>query len=130
MVVIVVRAAGAPDAVARSAVSLGMVALGIAAILQALRKGPIGSGYLAPPVVSAVYLHPSLSAVAHGGLALTFGMTVCAGVCEMVLSRLLPQSEPCLPLTLRSHPVPEHLSPLSIQAGLGIYNFSLTPSRT
>ena len=89
MVVIVVRAAGAPDAVARSAVSLGMVALGIAAILQALRKGPIGSGYLAPPVVSAVYLHPSLSAVAHGGLALTFGMTVCAGVCEMVLSRLL-----------------------------------------
>ncbi len=89
MVVIVVRAAGAPDAVARSAVSLGMVALGIAAILQALRKGPIGSGYLAPPVVSAVYLHPSLSAVAHGGLALTFGMTVCAGVCEMGLSRLL-----------------------------------------
>jgi NCS2 family nucleobase:cation symporter-2 len=90
MVTIVVRAAGASAAVAQSAVSLGMLALAVAAVLQALWKGPVGSGYLAPSVISAVYLYPSLSAVTLGGLPLVFGMTVFAGLCEIVLSRLLP----------------------------------------
>ncbi len=63
IVVIVVRAAQAPHAVAQSAVSWGMIALGIAAMLQAVWKGPIGSGYLAPSVLSAIYLQPSLLAV-------------------------------------------------------------------
>lgn len=54
MVAIVVRAAGAPAAVAQSAVSLGMLALAVAAVLQALWKGPVGSGYLAPSVIPAV----------------------------------------------------------------------------
>ena len=67
MVAIVVRAAGAPAAMAQSAVSLGMLALAAAAVLQALWKGPVGSGYLAPAVISAVYLHPSLTAIALGG---------------------------------------------------------------
>ena len=68
MVAIVVRAAGAPAAVAQSAVSLGMLALAVAAVLQALWKGPVGSGYLAPSVISAVYLYPSLTALTMGGL--------------------------------------------------------------
>lgn len=54
MVAIVVRAAGAPAAVAQSAVSLGMLALAVSAVLQALWKGPVGLGYLAPSVISAV----------------------------------------------------------------------------
>jgi NCS2 family nucleobase:cation symporter-2 len=90
MVAIVVRAAGAPTAVAQSAVSLGMLALAVAAVLQALWKGPVGSGYLAPSVISAVYLYPSLTALTIGGLPLVFGMTLFAGLCEIVLSRLLP----------------------------------------
>jgi len=89
IVAIVVRAAGAPAVVAQSAVNLGMLALAIATVLQALWKGPVGSGYLAPPVFSAVYLHPSLAAVALGGLPLVFGMTICADLFEMLLSRLL-----------------------------------------
>jgi xanthine permease XanP len=89
MVAIVVRAAGTPAEVAQSAVSLGMLALAIGVVLQALWKGPLGSGYLAAPVFSAVYLHPSLAAVAMGGLPLVFGMTMCAGLFEMLLSRLL-----------------------------------------
>ncbi len=97
MVTIVVRAAGAPAAVAQSAVSLGMVALAIAAVLQALWKGPLGSGYLAPSVISAVYLYPSLTAVTLGGLPLVFGMTVFAGLCEIILSRLLPRLRAVFP---------------------------------
>jgi NCS2 family nucleobase:cation symporter-2 len=90
MVAIVVRAAGAPAAVAQSAVSLAMLALAVAAVLQALWKGPVGSGYLVPSVISAVYLYPSLTAVTLGGLPLVFGMTLFAGLCEIGLSRLLP----------------------------------------
>src|SRR6266581_4291538 len=67
MVVIVVRHAGASPALAQSAVSLGLIAMGISAGLQALWKGPVGSGYLAPPVISAIYLSPSLLAVKAGG---------------------------------------------------------------
>lgn len=89
IMVVIMRAAGATDTVARSAVSLSMLALGVGAALQALRNGVIGSGYLAPPVVSAVYLHPSLNAVILGGLPLAFGMTVFAGLLEIVLSRCL-----------------------------------------
>jgi xanthine permease XanP len=48
MVALVVRSARAPTAVAQSAVSLGMLALAVAEVLQALWKGPVGSGYLAP----------------------------------------------------------------------------------
>src|SRR5262245_43461375 len=73
-VVLVVRAARAPAAVARSAISPGVVALGIGAAAQAVRWGPVGSGYLAPPVFSAVYLHPSLAAASAGGLPLVYGM--------------------------------------------------------
>jgi NCS2 family nucleobase:cation symporter-2 len=74
-----------------------MVALAIAAVLQALWKGPVGSGYLAPSVISAVYLYPSLTAVTLGGLPLVFGMTVFAGLCEIVLSRLLPRLRAVFP---------------------------------
>lgn len=89
MVVIVVRASGAAPQVAESAVSLGLIAMGISAALQAVWKGPVGSGYLAPPVISAIYLPCSLLAVRAGGLPLVFGMTIVAGAFEAVLSRAL-----------------------------------------
>src|SRR5262245_17855138 len=91
MVVIVVRQAGASAPVAQSAVSMGLIAMGISAGLQAIPKGPIGSGYLAPPVISAIYLAPSVLAVKVGGLPLVFGMTMVAGLFEAGLSRLLPR---------------------------------------
>ena len=68
MIVIVFKAAGAPHWQTVSAVSLGMVALAISTTLQALRKGPIGSGFLAAPVFSAIYLGPSVLAAKLGGL--------------------------------------------------------------
>jgi xanthine/uracil permease len=87
MVVIVVRQAGASAQVAQSAVSMGLIAMGISAGLQAIPRGPIGSGYLAPPVISAIYLAPSVIAVKADGLPLVFGMTMVAGLFEAVLSR-------------------------------------------
>ncbi len=88
LMVIVVQRAGASPEVARRTLSLAMLALGAGAVLQGLR-GPVGSGYLAPPVLSAIYLQASLMAVTVGGLPLVFGMTLAAGLCEAAFSRVL-----------------------------------------
>lgn len=87
---IMARESKASPLLAQQMVSCAMIAVGIAAILQALWKGPIGSGYLAPPVISAIYLQASLLALARGGLPLLFGMTIFAGFAEIILSRLIP----------------------------------------
>ena len=87
--VLVAQAAGAPAEVASAVVSMTLIALAIGAILQAIPLGPIGSGYLCPPIASVIYLVPSLVAAKHGGLAAVFGMTVAAGVLELGLARIL-----------------------------------------
>jgi xanthine permease XanP len=91
LVVVVARAAKAPEAVVLSMLSLAMLALAAASVLQALPHGPVGSGYLAVPVYSAIYLGPSVLAAEAGGLPAVFGMTIFAGAVEVVLSRFLPR---------------------------------------
>ena len=66
LIVIVARAAGAPDHTAMAMVSLGMIADAISSSLQALWKRPVGSGYLAVPVFSAIYLAPAILAAKAG----------------------------------------------------------------
>lgn len=89
IVVIVVRAAGADQETARSAVSMAMIASAIGTVLQALPRGPVGSGFLAPPVFSAIYLGPSILAAKAGGLPAVACMTVCAGLTEILIARFL-----------------------------------------
>ena len=89
IIVIIVRAAGVPADVATSAVSAGMIALAVGTALQALPRGPIGSGFFAPPVFSAIYLGPSLLAAKIGGLPAVFAMTIFAGAVEIIASRFL-----------------------------------------
>jgi xanthine permease XanP len=88
LVIIVQEAKTSPET-ARNVLSLAMLAMGIGAVLQGLWKGPVGSGYLAPPVLSAIYLKISLLAVNAGGLPLAAGMTMVAGGFEALLSRFL-----------------------------------------
>lgn len=89
MVVIVFRAAGASHAVTTSAVSLGMIAMALVSMLQAMRIGPIGSGLLAPSIFSAIYLGPSVLAAKSGGLPAVFGLTIFAGVVEVLIAHNL-----------------------------------------
>jgi NCS2 family nucleobase:cation symporter-2 len=70
-------------------ISFSLIALGVATLLQCLKKGPIGSGYLAPPVISAIYFPASMAAVTQGGLALVYGMTIFAGAIEIFFSFFL-----------------------------------------
>jgi len=94
---VVSREAGASVATSANILSLAMLVLGIGTVLQALAKGPVGSGFLAPINFSAIYLGPSLVAVQLGGLPLVFGMTIFAGLLESVLSRGLKHLRPFLP---------------------------------
>lgn len=89
IVVIVVHEAGASREEARSLVSMAMIASAFGTALQALPRGPVGSGFLAPPVFSAIYLGPSILAVKAGGLPALACMTVCAGLTEIVIARFL-----------------------------------------
>ncbi len=89
LVALVVEAAGIRSTQAGPYIGMAMLAVVLHALLQARRWPQIGSGYLCPPIVSAIYLPASLSAAAVGGLPLVAGMVVFAAVTEMVLSRLV-----------------------------------------
>lgn len=74
---------------ARSFISLSMIAGGLATIIQAFRKGPVGSGYLCPSLCGPTYFDASKVAAAAGGLPLLYGMTALAGVIECLFSRVM-----------------------------------------
>jgi len=121
MIVIVFRAANASHEATISAVSLGMVAIAIAATLQALRGGPVGSGYLAPPVYSAIYLGPSVLAAESGGLPAVFGLTIFAGIIEIVIARFLHRLRVVFPPAISGFIV----AIVGIQLGLVAFNHLL-----
>jgi xanthine permease XanP len=95
--VLISREAGSSPEDASNLVSIALLVLGFGAALQALNRGPVGAGILCAPVPSAIYLVPSLLAVRQGGLPLVFGMTVFAGLIEVVLSRALRFLRPLFP---------------------------------
>jgi xanthine permease XanP len=94
---LVLKESGASDALSLNVLGLAVMALGVAAILQGLPRGPVGSGYLCPANYSAIYLAPSLAAVKYGGIPLLFGMTIFAGAVEAALSPLLRRIRPLFP---------------------------------
>src|SRR6516165_380748 len=96
-VTLITQAAGASTSVASHAVGLGMISIALATLLQAHGLGPAGSGYLAPPVVSAIFFAPALEAAHRGGLALVCGMIAFAGVFEAMFASALPRMRRVFP---------------------------------
>lgn len=71
-------------------ISITMISSGIVTILQALKKGPVGSGYLCPSVCGPSYMQASFMAISSGGgLPVLFGMTGFVGVVESIFSRFM-----------------------------------------
>lgn len=89
MVALVAEAAKLPHHVAQSAIGLAMIAVLFMTVLQSLRLGPVGSGYLCPPVLSAIYLPSSIAAAAAFGLPAVCGMVTFAGACEIAVASLI-----------------------------------------
>ena len=97
MVALVAEAAKLPHHVAQSAIGLAMIAVAFMTVLQSLRLGPVGSGYLCPPVVSAIYLPSSLAAAATFGLPAVCGMVIFAGACEIAVASLINRTRKLFP---------------------------------
>lgn len=87
--VVIAREIGGDFAVAQSLICMSMIAAGTGTILQSIRKGPIGSGYLCPNLCEPSYLSVSIQAAWIGGLPLMHGMTLLAGSFECIFSRVV-----------------------------------------
>jgi NCS2 family nucleobase:cation symporter-2 len=96
LVAVVTRFASSADQV-QHMLRMGMIVTGLGAILLAVRKGPIGSGYLCPPIISPAFVSTAILAGGQYGLPALFGMTLAAGVFELVLARLLPRLRSLFP---------------------------------
>lgn len=88
---------GCPTATIQNVVAMSMIAGGIATILQALKKGPLGSGYLCTEGTDPSFIAVSVMAGATGGLSLIFGMTIVSGVIECILARVMHRLRVMLP---------------------------------
>jgi xanthine/uracil permease len=97
---LVAEAAGADHETVTSYIALSMIALGIATLLQAWGRHGIGSGFLLPSVFTAVYLPPSLLAAQAGGLGAVAGLTLVAGITQVLLSFVVQRLRPYLPTEL------------------------------
>jgi xanthine permease XanP len=57
----------------------------------------VGSGYLCPPVVTAIYLPSSLAAAGSIGISAVCGMVIFAGACEIAVASLVNRTRKLFP---------------------------------
>ena len=87
--VVIVRETGGTMTEIAGVVALSMIAAALGTVLQALGKGPMGSGYLCPNLCGPSYLAVSMQAAWLGGLPLMHGMILLAGMAEAIFSRVV-----------------------------------------
>lgn len=87
--VALVREIGGSFEEIRAVVALTMIACGIGTILQALRWRGIGSGFLCPNLCGPNFFGACAEAAWLGGLPLMRGMTIVAGIAELLFARLV-----------------------------------------
>jgi len=87
--VVIVQEVGGSFLEVSSVVSFSMIVAGMGTILQSLKKGPVGSGYLCPNLCGPSFLYVSLQAGWIGGLPLMHGMIMVAGLTEILFSRVV-----------------------------------------
>src|SRR5262249_20585417 len=87
--VVLVSEIGGEFSQVQAVVALTMMACGIGTILQAMRWRGIGSGYLCPNLCGPNFFAASMAAAWLGGLPLMRGMTMMAGLVEMVFARFV-----------------------------------------
>jgi len=121
-VVLVAEIGGAFEEV-RSVVALTMIACGVGTILQAVRWGIIGSGFVCPNLCGPNFFLSSMEAAWLGGLPLMRGMTIVAGLFEAVFSRFVNRIKFLFPPEITGLVVlmvAEGLVPLGVSKVLGI----------
>ncbi len=87
-VVLVTEIGGSFEQV-RGVVALTMIACGIGTIVQAFRMRGFGSGFLCPNLCGPNFFGVSMSAAWLGGLPLMRGMTIAAGLFEVLFAKTI-----------------------------------------
>lgn len=87
--ILVFRAANISMGTATDLLAVAMLVLALGTFLQAMRLGPVGSGFMCPSTFTATYLAPSLLAARSGALPLVFGMTIFAGLLQTAIAPIL-----------------------------------------
>ncbi|GGJ29990.1 solute carrier family 23 protein [Neoroseomonas lacus] len=81
---------GAGPLAATNYLCLSLMGLAFYAVLQALRRGPVGSGYAVPSTPSAVLFAPLMIAAAYGAtMAQAAALTMVTGIATMLVAPLL-----------------------------------------
>jgi len=96
-VVTVVTAIGGTPVQAAQVLRMSMIAAGIATILQSLRLGPVGSGYLCPISCGPAFVSAAILAGKAGGLQAVFAMTMVAGLFEGLFARVVSRLRALFP---------------------------------
>ncbi|MDF1794931.1 MAG: solute carrier family 23 protein [Coxiellaceae bacterium] len=100
-----------------------LLAFAFGCLLQSCSKRFIGSGLFLPPMSGAIYVQPSVLAIAIGGVPLMLGMTLFAGICEFILSFILRRTRFLFP--------PEICGLVMLLVGLDLgiagFNAAVTP---
>src|ERR1700719_1788105 len=96
-VVVAATSIGASRVEAETMIRMSMIASGLATILQARTRGPIGSGYLCPFSCGPAYVSASILAGQVGGLPLLWGMTTFSGIFEALQSRVMKHLQRVFP---------------------------------
>jgi NCS2 family nucleobase:cation symporter-2 len=125
--VIIVKSIGGSNAESENMIKMSMIAIGVTTILQALKKGPIGSGYLCPSGNGPAYLPAQILAAKTGGLSLVCGMVVVGGVMEGFFSRLVSKFRVLFPAEVAGLVVVMvgiELVPLGIKRFFFVNNYS------
>ncbi len=97
---LVLEAAHASRETIQHVTSVCMLALGVGTILSCLTWRDLGSGYLMSASFSGVFFSVSILAAQQGGLSLVAGMTIFAGMVQLLLSRFVRWLRPYLPTEL------------------------------
>ncbi|WP_299006198.1 solute carrier family 23 protein [uncultured Shewanella sp.] len=97
--VVIFRESGLSDELIVQKLQWVLIAYAIGTLLQAVywKKIGIGTGLMLPPISGAIYVQPSILAIAIGGLPLLIGMTIFAGLCEFILSFILRRTRIIFP---------------------------------
>lgn len=106
-----------------SVVGLTMIACGLGTILQSMRFGTVGSGFLCPNLCGPNFFAASMEAAWLGGIPLMRGMTIVAGLFEAVFAKVLHRLHFLFPPEITGLVVlmvAEGLVPLSVSKFLGI----------
>jgi NCS2 family nucleobase:cation symporter-2 len=115
---LIVQEAGGSPALAMAFVQGSMLATGVGTILQALSRGPIGAGCLCPSLAGPAFVPASLVAAQTGGLSLVCGMTMLAGLFQILFSATARHLRGLLP--------PEVTGVIVLMVGLSLVRLGVT----